>query len=165
MTSMILRSARHHLFDIDYESRIVGGLLRDFDHARVATKPLEPHHLVHPHLREILAAVRAIEAEGQTPTTPIIHERLIARQARSAVPFIADAVGSYIASADGPRLRLFVGRILALGRLRWLLGLADRVDLILGDRCLDGSSRIEAAYKAIREAFEEIGVETERLDA
>ena len=165
VTSITLRSARHHLADLDYEQRIIGGLLRDYQLARVATGPLTPEHFAHPSLGAILRAIRSVEAEGETPSIPVVRDHLGARRNPAAVPLIAHCFEHYIPSADRPRLHLFVGRILALARLRWLLTLADRVDSVLGDRRLDESTRIEVAHKAMREALAELGGETERLPA
>jgi replicative DNA helicase len=159
------RWARHHLYDGDYERRLLGGLLRDFEAARVATAALIAEHFFLPEHAVLFEAIRTIEAEGEVPSDARLVELLADRRFLSVVPVVTECLDSYVPSADGHRLPLLAGRILALAGLRWLLRLADRMDSLLRDRRLDGSSRIEAAHKAMSEALEDLGVETERLAA
>jgi replicative DNA helicase len=160
-----LRSSRHDLADLDYEQRVIGAVFRDYPLFRVTAAPLAPEHFAHPNLARVFQAIRLIEADGKTPSIRAVQKHLVARRYSSAISMIDHCVEHYIASADGHQLHLFVGRILQLAELRWLLALADRMDLALEDRRLDGSARIEKAHKAMREGFAKLGVEARRSAA
>jgi hypothetical protein len=154
-----LRSGRHDLSEIDYGWRLIGALFQDYNRARPIAEPVQPEDLCHPDQTSMLRAIRSIERTGKVPTVPRVREVLIERQCSATVQAIPLALESYVASADGPRLHLFVQRIIALAELRRLLALADRVDFVLGDRRLDLSSAIGAAHQMMRESLGEFAVE------
>lgn len=163
--SEIPRWTHHHLYDLDYERRFLGGLLTDPETARAAAVSLIAEHFFLPEHAVLFGAIRTIEADGVVPTGDRVAGLLADRGFLSAVPAITESLEDYIPSTDGPRLSLLAKRILALAGLRWLLRLADRADSTLRDRRLDGSSRIEAAHRVMSEALTDLGLEPRRLAA
>ena len=145
------RWAHHHLYDLDYERRLLGGLLTDPDGARKATSSLTAEDFMLPEHTILFEAIRVLEADGVVPSGDQVAELLGDRGFLSAVPGITQSLEDYIPSADESRLPLFAERIRQLAALRSFLRLAGCADSFLRDRHLDQGSRIKAAYEAIRE--------------
>lgn len=152
MTSMTPGSARYHLYDLDLERRILGALLTDFEAAREAASSLIAEEFMLSEHAVLFEAIFVLDASGGAPSGDRVAEFLAERGFLSAVPAISECVEEYLPSADEPRLPLFIERIRMLAALRSFLRLAGRVDSVLRDRRRNQGSRIEAAYKLIREA-------------
>ena len=98
------RCARHHLYDLDYERRLLGALLTDSDAARKATSSLTAEDFMLPERAILFEAIRVLEADGLVPSSDSVAGLLAERGFLSAVPAISDCLADYIPSADASRV-------------------------------------------------------------